>query len=62
MKAGATQGLGKQFLTYAYDRANRLGLNGLSLIDYAANTGARRVSTSATASVLSIPARSRRIR
>ena len=36
------QGLGKQFLAYAYDRANRLGLNGLSLIDYAANTGARR--------------------
>ncbi|AWM94735.1 GNAT family N-acetyltransferase [Pseudomonas sp. 31-12] len=35
-------GLGKQFLAYAYDRANRLGLNGLSLIDYAANTGARR--------------------
>ena len=36
------KGLGKQFLAYAYDRANRLGLNGLSLIDYAANTGARR--------------------
>jgi ribosomal protein S18 acetylase RimI-like enzyme len=36
------QGLGKQFLAYAYDRANQLGLNGLSLIDYAANTGARR--------------------
>ncbi|MEK1840211.1 MAG: GNAT family N-acetyltransferase, partial [Pseudomonas sp.] len=36
------QGLGKQFLAYAYDRANRLGLNGLSLIDYSANTGARR--------------------
>ncbi|MGX1182442.1 ribosomal protein S18 acetylase RimI-like enzyme [Pseudomonas sp. F-14 TE3623] len=35
-------GLGKQFLAYAYDRANRLGLNGLSLIDYAVNTGARR--------------------
>jgi ribosomal protein S18 acetylase RimI-like enzyme len=36
------QGLGKQFLAYAYDRASQLGLNGLSLIDYAANTGARR--------------------
>lgn len=36
------QGLGEVFLAYAYDRANQLGLNGLSLIDYAANTGARR--------------------
>ena len=36
------QGLGQQFLDYAYDRANQLGLNGLSLIDYAANTGACR--------------------
>ncbi|MGJ7516819.1 GNAT family N-acetyltransferase [Pseudomonas baetica] len=36
------QGLGKQFLAQAHARANLLGLNGLSLIDYAANTGARR--------------------
>src|SRR5207253_10478991 len=36
------QGLGKQFLEHAHARASQLGLNGLSLIDYAANTGARR--------------------
>ena len=36
------RGLGKQFLAHAQERADRLGLNGLSLIDYAANTGARR--------------------
>ncbi|MFJ2488553.1 GNAT family N-acetyltransferase [Pseudomonas sp. NPDC087639] len=36
------QGLGVQFLEYAQARAERLALNGLSLIDYAANTGARR--------------------
>ncbi|MGF6224570.1 GNAT family N-acetyltransferase [Pseudomonas frederiksbergensis] len=36
------QRLGQRFLAYAYDRANQLGLNGLSLIDYAVNTGARR--------------------
>jgi ribosomal protein S18 acetylase RimI-like enzyme len=36
------RGLGKQFLTHAQERADRLGLNGLSLIDYAANPGARR--------------------
>ncbi|EUB87439.1 GNAT family N-acetyltransferase [Pseudomonas sp. GM30] len=36
------QGLGVQFLEYAQARAKRLALNGLSLIDYAANTGARR--------------------
>jgi ribosomal protein S18 acetylase RimI-like enzyme len=36
------RGLGVQFLAHAQERAERLGLNGLSLIDYAANTGARR--------------------
>lgn len=36
------QGLGKQFLVHALTRASQLGLNGLSLIDYAVNTGARR--------------------
>ncbi|MNE93062.1 Acetyltransferase (GNAT) family protein [compost metagenome] len=36
------QGLGARFLQYAQKRADELGLNGLSLIDYAANTGARR--------------------
>lgn len=36
------QGLGVHFLAYAQARADQLGLNGLSLIDYAANTGARR--------------------
>lgn len=36
------QGLGVQFLEYAQARAERLALNGLSLIDYAANTGAKR--------------------
>jgi ribosomal protein S18 acetylase RimI-like enzyme len=36
------RGLGAQLLAHAQDRANRLGLKGLSLIDYAANTGARR--------------------
>ncbi|MEZ1319668.1 GNAT family N-acetyltransferase [Pseudomonas fluorescens] len=37
-----SQGLGKHFLDHAHERANRLGLKGLSLIDYAANAGARR--------------------
>jgi ribosomal protein S18 acetylase RimI-like enzyme len=36
------QGLGLKFLTHARERAAELGLMGLSLIDYAANTGARR--------------------
>ena len=36
------QGLGKQFLAHAHERASQLGLKGLSLIDYAVNTGARR--------------------
>ena len=36
------RGLGVQFLAHAQERADQLGLNGLSLIDYAANTGARR--------------------
>ncbi|MGF0242583.1 GNAT family N-acetyltransferase [Rhodococcus sp. IEGM1300] len=36
------QGFGQQLLACAYDRANQLGLNGLSLIDYAANIGACR--------------------
>lgn len=36
------QGLGVRFLEYAQQRADELGLKGLSLIDYAANTGARR--------------------
>ncbi|MFJ4250109.1 Acetyltransferase (GNAT) domain-containing protein [Pseudomonas helmanticensis] len=36
------QGLGVQFLQHAQARADQLALNGLSLIDYAANTGARR--------------------
>jgi ribosomal protein S18 acetylase RimI-like enzyme len=36
------QGLGLQFLLHAQARADQLALNGLSLIDYAANTGARR--------------------
>ncbi|MHC8323558.1 GNAT family N-acetyltransferase [Pseudomonas sp. GB2N2] len=36
------QGLGKQFLAHAQERSTQLGLKGLSLIDYAANTGARR--------------------
>jgi len=36
------QGLGRQFLDRAQQRADALGLDGLSLIDYAANTGARR--------------------
>lgn len=36
------QGLGVQFLEQAQQRADQLGLKGLSLIDYAANTGARR--------------------
>ena len=36
------QGLGVQFLRHAKKRAEQFGLNGLSLIDYAANTGARR--------------------
>jgi ribosomal protein S18 acetylase RimI-like enzyme len=35
-------GIGVQFLAHAQERANQLGLKGLSLIDYAANTGARR--------------------
>jgi ribosomal protein S18 acetylase RimI-like enzyme len=36
------QGLGVQFLQHAQARADQLALKGLSLIDYAANTGARR--------------------
>ena len=36
------KGLGLQFLQRAQSRADALGLTGLSLIDYAANTGARR--------------------
>ena len=36
------QGLGVQFLDHARQRAEHLGLIGLSLIDYAANTGALR--------------------
>lgn len=36
------QGLGRQFLDHAQRRAEQLGLKGLSLIDYAENTGARR--------------------
>ena len=35
-------GLGQEFLKYAYQRCDELGLKGLSLIDYAVNTGARR--------------------
>lgn len=35
-------GLGQAFLQHAQTRADQLDLNGLSLIDYAANTGARR--------------------
>ncbi|MEX3774278.1 N-acetyltransferase family protein [Pseudomonas sp. MYb118] len=37
-----SQGLGQRFLAHAQERASRLGLKGLSLIDYAVNTGARR--------------------
>jgi len=36
------QGLGATFLQAAQARCDTLGLDGLSLIDYAANTGARR--------------------
>ncbi|MCP1473155.1 ribosomal protein S18 acetylase RimI-like enzyme [Pseudomonas sp. EB276 TE3739] len=36
------RGLGVQFLEHAQARADQMALNGLSLIDYAANTGARR--------------------
>jgi ribosomal protein S18 acetylase RimI-like enzyme len=36
------QGLGVRFLQHAQARAEQSGLNGLSLIDYAANAGARR--------------------
>lgn len=36
------QGLGQQFLAYARERCRDLELKGLSLIDYAANTGALR--------------------
>ena len=36
------KGLGVRFLELAQQRAEQLALNGLSLIDYAANTGARR--------------------
>jgi ribosomal protein S18 acetylase RimI-like enzyme len=36
------KGLGLKFLERAQSRANQMGLKGLSLIDYAANTGARR--------------------
>ena len=35
-------GLGQQFLAYARERCRELELGGLSLIDYAANTGALR--------------------
>ena len=35
-------GLGARFLQHARERCAELGLTGLSLIDYAANTGARR--------------------
>ena len=35
-------GLGAKFLQHARERCSELGLTGLSLIDYAANTGARR--------------------
>ncbi|AZE56918.1 Acetyltransferase, GNAT family [Pseudomonas synxantha] len=35
-------GLGVRFLEFAQVRSEELELNGLSLIDYAANTGARR--------------------
>ena len=35
-------GLGQQFLQQARERCHDLGVEGLSLIDYAANTGARR--------------------
>ena len=35
-------GLGQQFLQQARERCRDLGVEGLSLIDYAANTGARR--------------------
>jgi ribosomal protein S18 acetylase RimI-like enzyme len=41
-EAWRSQGLGQQFLAHAQARSLQLGLNGLSLIDYAANTGARR--------------------
>jgi ribosomal protein S18 acetylase RimI-like enzyme len=34
--------LGVRFLQHAQARADQLALKGLSLIDYAANTGARR--------------------
>lgn len=37
-----SQGLGRQLLEHAEARANKLVLKGLSLINYAANTGARR--------------------
>lgn len=37
-----SQGLGVQFLNHAQQRADDMGLKGLSLIDYAENTGARR--------------------
>lgn len=36
------RGLGQQFLQYAHARCDELGLKGLSLIDYEANSGARR--------------------
>lgn len=36
------QGLGVRFLQFAQERSDELGLKGLSLIDYAANTAARR--------------------
>ncbi|MGE8189597.1 N-acetyltransferase family protein [Pseudomonas sp. NPDC086278] len=36
------QGLGKHFLDHAHERVRQLGLKGLSLIDYAENTGACR--------------------
>ena len=37
-----SQGLGQAFLKHAQQRCEELGLKGLSLIDYASNTGARR--------------------
>ncbi|WP_397448737.1 GNAT family N-acetyltransferase [Pseudomonas sp. NA-150] len=37
-----SMGLGARFLEFARQRASDLGLNGISLIDYAANTGACR--------------------
>lgn len=41
-EAWRSQGLGAQFLRHAQQRAETAGLNGLCLIDYAENHGARR--------------------